>query len=117
MRHVFQPFADYSFVHASKSPSDILQFDRLTPSTQLPSIDFPQFTALDTITSWSILRMGMRNRLETRRDDGTMEWLSISNYLDYNLERPVFPGFSTEQTFSNLISAVDFAPLPWLGIH
>ena len=117
LRHVFQPFADYSFVHASKSPSDILQFDRLTPSTQLPSIDFPQFTALDTITSWSILRMGMRNRLETRRDDGTMEWLSISNYLDYNLERPVFPGFSTEQTFSNLISAVDFAPLPWLGIH
>lgn len=117
IRHVFQPFVDLSYVKASCPPSSILQFDRLNPSTELPSIDFPQFTTIDTISSWSIAQLGMRNRLETRRDGATVEWLSVETYFDYNLQKPDFPGFPTDQTFSNLFNKVTWTPLPWLMLR
>jgi len=117
LRHVIQPFTDFSYVRASRNPSGILQFDRLTPSTELPSIDFPQFTTIDTISDWSICRLGMRNRLETRRDSSTIEWLTWETYFDYNLEKPNFPGFPADQTFSNLFNKIAWTPLPWLTLR
>ena len=116
LRHVVQPFTDFSFVRASTDPSGILQFDRLNPSAQRPSFDFPQFTTLDSIPNWSIWRFGVRNRLQTRRDEGTVDWLSLETYVDYNLERPNFPGFPTEEAFSNVINTLRWIPLPWLNV-
>ena len=117
LRHVFQPFTDLSFVRSSTDPSRILQFDRLNPSTQRPPLDFPKFATLDTIPDWSIWRFGFRNRLQTRRDDRTIDWLSMETYVDYNLERPVFPGFPAEQAFSNVINNINWNPLPWIGVN
>ena len=117
LRHVIQPFMNFSFVRTSTPATDILQFDRLNASTELPSLDFPQFTTLDTITNWSICRLGVRNRWETRRDEGTLEWLTTESYVDYNMEKPNFPGFATEQTFSNVVNRVTFTPLPWISLR
>src|SRR6202008_4669232 len=74
LMHVIQPFSDFSFVATNKDPTDILQFDRFQPSTQLRAIDFPQFTPIDSIAGWTVLRAGVRNKLETRRDDSTVTW-------------------------------------------
>jgi LPS-assembly protein len=69
LRHIIQPFTNISWVSSSNSnPASILQFDRYQPSTQLRPIDFPQFTSVDSIDSWTIWRVGVRNRIQTHRE-------------------------------------------------
>ena len=41
LRHVIQPYANYSLVgNFGPAPDEILQFDRVVPSTQLLPVDF-----------------------------------------------------------------------------
>src|SRR3977135_4450082 len=109
LKHVIQPFTNFSFVSTSASdPASILQFDRYQPSTQLRPIDFPQFTALDSIDNWTIWRFGVRNRLLTRRDDATVSWMDIETYMDINFDNP----FDKTQ-YSNLVNRLTFTPVPW----
>jgi len=109
LKHVIQPFTNFSFVSSNLSdPASILQFDRYQPSTQLRPVDFPQFTAIDSIDSWTIWRIGVRNRLLTRRDDATVSWMDIETYLDVNFDNP----FDRTQ-YSNLFNRLSFTPVPW----
>jgi hypothetical protein len=109
LRHIIQPFTNFSWVSTSDSnPVSILQFDRFEPSTQLHPIDFPQFTTVDSIDNWTILRMGVRNRLQTRRDDLTVSWMDLETYIDVNFDNP----FDKTQ-YSNLFNKINFTPVPW----
>lgn len=110
--HVIQPYTDFSYVHESGiNPSSILQFDRFEPSTQLQPIDFPQFTTIDSIASWTIWRNGIRNRLETRRDDVTVTWLELDTFFDVNFNDPY-----DRRMYSNLFNKLRFTPLPWASL-
>jgi hypothetical protein len=114
LMHVFQPFANYAWVeNMGLSPDEILQFDRVVPSAQLPSLNFPQFAMIDGIDSSNILRLGVRNRLITRRDNGNFEWFSLETFLDVNFDNPYLddPG-----QFSNLYNNVAFSPVPWFTV-
>jgi LPS-assembly protein len=109
LRHIIQPFTNFSWVSSSNSnPASILQFDRFEPSTQLRPIDFPQFTSVDSIDSWTIWRLGVRNRLQTRRDDSTVSWMELETYMDVNFDNP----FDKTQ-YSNLVNNITFTPVPW----
>jgi len=109
LRHIVQPFTNLSYVSSSNSnPASILQFDRFQPATQSQPIDFPQFTSVDSINSWSIWRVGVRNRLQTRRDDFTVSWMDVETYIDVNFDNP----FDKTQ-YSNLFNKVSFTPVPW----
>lgn len=140
LRHVIQPFANFSYVYANKPPEEILQFDRLNPSTQRPAIDFPQFNSIDTIDNWTILRLGVRNRLQTRRDNYTFNWLEWNSFVDINIDRPQFektflstprdpaknvhfdPKLANSSvvadpgTFSNVYNSIKWAPVPWVAL-
>jgi hypothetical protein len=108
--HVIQPYADYSWVSTPNiGPGKILPYDRFITSTYLPPIDFPQFTATDSIAHESVLRLGVLNKFETRRDNGTFAWLTVDTFLDVNFKNPF------EQTFySDIQTQVRFQPVPWL---
>jgi LPS-assembly protein len=109
LKHIIQPYANFSWVSSSNpDPASILQFDRFQPSTQLRPIDFPQFTSVDSIDSWTVLRLGVRNRLLTRRDDATVGWFGIDTFMEVNFDNP----FDKTQ-YSNLFNRIGFAPLPW----
>ena len=111
LKHVIQPFTNFSWVSTNMSdPAEILQFDRYQPSTQLVPIDFPQFTMTDSIDNWTIWRIGVRNRLLTRRDDATVTWMDIETYMDVNFDNP----FDKTQ-YSNLFNRLNFSPLPWMS--
>jgi LPS-assembly protein len=110
--HVIQPFTNFSYVHENGvDPAAILQFDRFEPSTQLRPIDFPQFTPIDSIDSWTIWRIGVRNRLETRRDDLTVTWLELDTFCDVNFTNPY-----DRTPYSNLFNNLRFTPLPWASL-
>ena len=120
LRHVVQPYMDASFVYSDKDPSRILQFDRLNRSTQLAPIDFPQFNTIDSLDNWSIVRLGVRNRLQTRRDNNTLNWFEIDTFFDVNIDRPDFGGLdvlSDTGTFSNLFNRLTWVPLPWVSLQ
>jgi len=114
LMHVIQPFANYAWVeNTGLSPDQILQFDRVVPSALLPSLNFPQFGMIDGITTSSILRLGVRNRLLTRRDNDSFEWFSLETFLDVNFDNPYLddPG-----QFSNLYNIAAFSPVPWFTV-
>src|SRR3984893_5103795 len=112
LRHIVQPFTNFSYVWTNGlSPAAILQFDRFEPSTQLRPIDFPQFTSIDSIDRWTVWRVGVRNRLQTRRDDLTVSWLDLETYADVNFENPY-----DRTPYSNLFNKLRFTPLPWASL-
>jgi hypothetical protein len=111
LKHVIQPFTNFSWASSNISdPAEILQFDRFTGSSQLLPIDFPQFTMIDSIDSWTILRFGVRNRLLTRRDDSTVSWMDIETYMDVNFDNPF-----DKTRYSNLVNRINFTPVPWMS--
>ena len=112
LRHIIQPFTNLSWVsNSGPDPKEILQFDRYEPSTQLRPIDFPQFTSIDSIDRWTVWRVGIRNRLQTRRDDLTISWLDLETYMDVNIDNPF-----DRTPYSNLFNKLRFTPLPWASL-
>ncbi len=127
LRHVLQPYGNLSYVYAGgPSVDQVFQFDRYIPngvnnrtksgyqpsSTQLQPLDFPQFAAIDTIDSWTIMRLGVRNRLQTRRDDGTHDWFYIDSFMDINGVNPYRNG-----SVSNFNNRLTFNPINWLAFR
>jgi LPS-assembly protein len=111
LMHVIQPFTDFSYVKEDgPNPTSILGFDRFEPSTQLRAIDFPQFTTIDSIASWDVLRVGVRNKLETRRDDQTITWLELDTFFDVNFDNPY-----DRTDYSNFFNNLRFSPVPWMS--
>jgi LPS-assembly protein len=111
LMHVIQPFTDFSYVKEDgPNPTSILGFDRFLPSTQPRALDFPQFTTIDSIDDWTVWRVGVRNRLETRRDDRTITWFELDTFVDVNFENPYQP-----TDYSNLVNNIRFTPLPWVS--
>ncbi|MBV9732453.1 MAG: LPS-assembly protein LptD, partial [Verrucomicrobia bacterium] len=110
--HVIQPYADYSWVSTPNiGPGKVLPYDRYLTSTYLPPIDFPEFTATDSIAHLSVLRLGVLNKFETRRDSQTYQWLTVDTFLDVNFNNPF------EQTYySDIQEQVRFSPVPWLSL-
>ena len=53
---------------------------------------------------------GVRNRLETRRDDKTITWFELDTYLDVNFDNPF-----DRTDYSNLFNNIRFTPLPWVS--
>jgi LPS-assembly protein len=112
LMHVIQPFTDFSYVKEDgPNPTAILGFDRFLPSTQPRALDFPQFTSIDSIADWTVWRVGVRNRLETRRDDRTTTWLEVDSFVDVQFQNPYQP-----TNYSNLVNNIRFTPLPWVSL-
>lgn len=113
LRHVVEPYINYSGVYnMGPSPEEIYQFDRVVTSTQLLPLDFPQFTAIDSIDTWNITRLGVNQRLQTRRNNGTFEWLSLNTFMDYNFENPY-----SDADVSNVFNVLRIAPVPWTSLN
>jgi LPS-assembly protein len=114
--HTMQPYINYSYVYnAGKSRDEILQFDRVVPATAPLPIDFPEFVAIDAIDDWSILRMGMRQRVTTRRGDNNYEWFFTDTFFDINIDNPYVD--NGEGSISNAVSRIEFRPVNWATLR
>ena len=109
--HVFQPYVNWSLVSTNNAELGDPMVDRLTPNTRPQTLDPVRFTATDEMQSWDILRMGVRNRLLTKRDGQSYDWLYLNTYMDAFITNPQGTG-----TWSNLYNDIRWRPLPWLGV-
>lgn len=111
LMHVFQPYGNWSLISTNDFDPGDPAVDRLTPTTRPRPLDPLAFTAIDELQSWNVLRFGGRNRLLTKRDGQSYEWLYLDTYMDAFIEDP-----EGRRDFSNLYNDVRWSPLPWLGV-
>jgi hypothetical protein len=108
LQHIIQPYTDVSVTEDFGVGSrQLLAFDRRLPTTQLDPIQFPQFTSTDSIDEQSVVRVGVRNRLQTKRDALTFNWLELDSFFQANINNP-----TDRSAFSNFFNQVTFRPLP-----
>lgn len=111
VRHIIEPYASLNWLSTDELDSSFGRIDRLTPTTRPRSRQVGRFTAIDDLEDWSVLRLGVRNRLMTRRDGGTHDWLILDTYIDTFFEDPEF-----DREFSNLYNDLRWNPTPWFEI-
>jgi LPS-assembly protein len=80
--HVFQPYGAWSLTSTNDFEAGDPAVDRLTPTTRPRPLDPLRFTATDEMESWNVVRLGARNRLLTKRDGQSFEWLYLDTYID-----------------------------------
>lgn len=128
LRHVIEPSADYVYVPApSAAPSELPQFDSDQPSLLLLPVDFPDYNNIDSIDSQNVIRFGLRNTLQTKRDGQVQNLLNWNLMLDWRLT--TIGGTNAaglgngnlgtggpQQTFDDLYSKLTFRPRTWLTV-
>lgn len=110
IRHIVQPSVNYVFVPSpSIRPYELPQFDYQFPSLRLLPIEFPDYNSIDSIDSQNVLRLGLRNKLQTKREEGLENFVSWDLYTDLRLDP------SGDQTrFADIFSDLVLRPRSWL---
>lgn len=111
VRHIVEPYASLSWLSTDELDSSFGRIDRLTPTTRPRSRHVGRFTAIDDLQDWKVMRLGLRNRIATRRDGGTHDWLMVDTYFDTFFDDPEF-----DREFSNLYNDLRWTPVPWFEL-
>ena len=137
LRHVIEPSVNYVFVpDPSTPPAQLPQFDSELPGLEILPIQFPDYNNIDSIDSRNVIRFGLRNTLQTKRDPPSLgsygaAGKQIQNLLDWSLmlDWRLKPDTSTnalqnglttigpQKTFNDLYSALAFRPRSWLTLE
>lgn len=113
IRHIIQPSVNYVYVPSPNvHPTELPQFDYELPSLRLLPIEFPEYNSIDSIDSQNVLRFGLRNQLQTKREGQVKDLLDWQLYTDWRLKpRP------DQRTFADLYSDLSFAPRSWITLE
>ncbi len=122
LRHIIEPSLNYAYVpRPSVRPRDLPQFDYELQSLRTLPIDFPQYNAIDTIDARNVVRIGMRNLLQTKRDDSIETLLHWSLFTDWRINQGIDhtrgPNETKQSTFAPLTSSLDFQPRTWITVQ
>jgi len=127
LKHTVQPYINYSYLNADPI-NGLPGIDRNVPTTRPRPLDIPFYSGIDSLRTWNVARMGVRNLLQTRRDyssysedddnqfraanDSTAQtynWAGLNTYVDLFIDDPEF-----NRDVSNLYNELFWRPLPWL---
>jgi lipopolysaccharide assembly outer membrane protein LptD (OstA) len=112
-RHIIEPSANYVFVpKPSATPNQLPAFDYELPSLRLLPIEFPDYNAIDSIDSQNVIRWGLHNKLQTKRDGQVSNLLNWDVYCDWRIEPR-----SDQTRFSDVYSDLNFKPRSWLALE
>jgi len=122
LRHIVEPFADYQWVAAPNVDTNALfQFDTVRsisltnretfPVTRYMPLEFPANGAIDAINREDVLRFGVRQRLQTRRNNQPWDLLDVEAWTDFHVERN-----AGDKDFSDLFGTVVVRPTEWLTL-
>ncbi len=109
VRHIVEPSINYVYVpRPDRQPYELPQFDQELPSHRLLPLDFPDYNSIDSVDSQNTLRLGLRNKVQTKRTEGVENVLNWALYTDWRM-RPR----TGQTTFPDLYSDLDFSPRSW----
>lgn len=112
VRHIVQPSVNYAYIpRPAVRPDDLPQFDYQQPTTRLLPIEFPAYNNIDSIDSQNVIRLGLRNKLQTKRGGDVQNFVHWAVYADWRLG-----GRNGEAGFSDIYSDVDWKPFHWVSL-
>src|SRR4051812_41263349 len=87
LRHIMEPSVDYTYVPRPNrvGTTEIPQFDFELPSLRLLPLEFPEYNAIDTIDEQNAVRLGLRNKIQTKRAGKVVDLLDWAVYADWHL--------------------------------
>ena len=114
LRHIIEPSVNYVFVPKPNAvgTNELPQFDYELPSLRLLPIDFPDYNSIDSIDSQNVLRLGLHNKLQTKRDGQVVNLVNWDLYTDWRLQ----PN-PNQTTFADLYSDLVVKPRSWLTLE
>jgi LPS-assembly protein len=112
IRHVIEPFFDSEYAPApTVSPNDIRGFDDRLYSTQLQPLDWTEYNSIDSIDREAVVRFGVWNKIQTKRDGLNYDLVTLQTYGDADFDRN-FSAATPNSTFSNLFNNLTINPTP-----
>ena len=115
LRHIIEPSFNYVFVPSTDGlvhPRDLPQFDSQLPSSRLHPIDFPDYNSIDSIDNQQVVRLGLRNKFQTKREGQFDNLLKWDLYTDWRITP-----YHGQETFSDVYSDLDFKPRNWITVN
>ncbi len=114
IRHVVEPYFDAQYAPSpTVTPNDIRGFDNRLYSTQLQPIDWTEYNSIDSIDKQAVVRFGVWNKIQTKRDGVNYDLLTLQTYADADFDHN-FSAATPNSTLSNLFDKLTFAPTPQL---
>ncbi len=113
LRHIVEPSINYVYVPTpNREPSQLPQFDSELRSLRLLPVDYPDYNSIDSIDSQNVFRLGLRNKLQTKRKDEIDNVLNWAVYTDWRVKpRP------DQSTFADVYSDFDLKPRSWMTFN
>jgi LPS-assembly protein len=113
LRHIVQPSLNYVYVpRPNVLPYQLPQFDTELPSLRLLPLEYPDYNAIDSIDSENVVRLGLGQKLQTKRNGEVVDFANWNVYTDWRI-RPR----ATQSTFSDLYSDLVLRPRSWLSLE
>lgn len=111
-RHIVEPTVSYVYVpRPNQTPLELPQFDRELVTPRLLPLNFPDYSQIDSVDSQNTLRFGLRNKVQTKRQEIVENVLNWSVMTDWRM-RPR----TTQSTFADIYSDLDFSPRSWITL-
>lgn len=124
LRHVIEPSVSYIYVpNPSTPPPHLPQFDSETPNLAILPLQFPDYNDIDSIDSENVMRFGLRNTLQTKRDgqlDNLLDWNVLLDWrLKPNGRTNILFNYDAasgapQKTFNDLYSELTIRPRTWI---
>jgi len=117
LRHIVQPSFNYVFVpRPNVLPHQLPQFDPVLPSLEMLPNEFPEFNAIDQIDSTEAVRLGLANKLQTKREETVQDLLRWQVFTDlrFNATQDLTNRLSR---FSDIYSDLAFKPRSWITLE
>jgi len=113
LRHIIEPSANYIFVpNPGHHPAELPQFDSEMAALLISPITFPDYNSIDSIDTMNVIRFGLRNVLQTKRDGQLDDVVNWNLMMDYRLDRQL-----GQSDLNDLYSALSIRPRTWLTLE
>jgi LPS-assembly protein len=108
IRHEIEPFFDAEYAPSpTVGPNQIRGFDDRLYSTQLQPLDWTEYNSIDSIDREAVIRFGVSNKIQTKRDGVNYDLFTVKTYADADFDHN-FSAAVPGGTLSNLFNDVRF---------
>lgn len=112
LRHIIQPGINYVYIpQPSALPPELPQFDYESINIRPLPVDFPDYNSLDSIDSQNTLRVGLYNKVQTKRKGKVSNLFQWHVFTDWHIDKR-----ADQQNFGDMYSQFDFMPRDWVTL-
>jgi LPS-assembly protein len=87
IRHVIEPYFDSAYAPSpTVTPNQFRGFDNRLYSTQLQPLDWTEYNSIDSIDKEAVVRLGVWNKIQTKRDGVSTDLFTVNTYFDADFD-------------------------------